>query len=94
MHIYVYKQSRVWKLSEANEELPELKKRVKSLEEERGDLQAKLGDMEQSSQQEREDHQRIMEEMRHSHEEANTVSELSTCTNVTIIRIVIQCTCT
>ena len=71
---HAHVQSRVWKLSEANEELSELKKRVKSLEEERGDLQAKLRELEQSSQQEREEHQRIVEEMRQSHEEATTVS--------------------
>ena len=68
-------QSRVWKLTEANEELPELKKRVKGLEEERGELQATLGELEQTSQQEREQHERIVEEMRQNHEEATSVSE-------------------
>ena len=78
MHV----QSRVWKLTEANEELPELKKRVKGLEEEEGELQAKLGELEQSSQQEREEHERTVEEMRQNHEEATTVSKVSAGTKI------------
>ena len=73
-HSLKYIQSRVWKLTEANEELPELRKRVKGLEEERGELQARLGELEQSSQQERKEHERAVEEMKQSHETATTVS--------------------
>ena len=80
MHV----QSRVWKLTEANEELPELKKRVKVVEEERGELQAKLGELEQSSQQEREEHERTVQEMRQNHEEAITVSKVSAGTKLSL----------
>ena len=72
-HSQTHTQSRVWKLSEANEELPELKKRMKSLEEERRELKDKLEELEKSSQQEREGHQKMVEEMRQNQEEATTV---------------------
>ena len=54
----MHTQSRVWKLSEAIEELPELKRQVKSLEEETRELKDRLDELEKSSQQEREDHQK------------------------------------
>ena len=65
----------MWKLSEANEELPGLKKQLKSVEDERGELQAKLEELEQSSQQERETHETEVAEMKQSHEETTNVSE-------------------
>ena len=74
MYMYMYTlQARAWKLSEANEELPELKKQLNSLQEERGELQTRLKEMEQSSQQEREDHEAAVAEMRQSHEETTSV---------------------
>ena len=69
-------QDCVTKLSETNEDL---KKQVKSLQEDKRNLQAKLQKLEQSSQQERDKHEITVTKMKQSLEKTTDVRKYNSC---------------
>ena len=64
----------MWKLSEVNEELPELKKKVTCLEEELQVSESRVKELESTLDREREEHESRMNEVVAQHEESTTVS--------------------